>query len=140
MSFSKSYINNTRYDFKFSSCFSYVMEYAGFAVVGELGSDGALLPWFLLLMIVCLPPLAILLSQALGGLAVSIFSVLQACVSVLLGFPFSPMLCKELVLQEVSGDGVSPVADLARVKYPTGCYFSNILLLLDFKCSANAGS
>ena len=93
------------------------MDYPGFAVVGELGSDGVMLPWFLLVMILHLP-LAILLSLVLAGLAVSgcHLSVLQACVSILLGFPFSQMLCIRLVLQEVSRDGVFPVADLARVK------------------------
>ena len=82
-----------RCDFKSSSCFSDVMAYSGFAVVGELGSDGAILPWLLLVMIWHLP-LVTLLSPVLAGLAVSNFSVLQACVSVLLGFPFSPMPCK----------------------------------------------
>ena len=117
MSFLKSSISNMRCGFKSSSCFSDVMEYPGFAVVGELGSDGALLPWFLLVMILCLP-LAILLSLVLTGLAGSIFSILQACVSVLLGFSFCPMPCKQLILQEVSGDGFFPVADLARVECP----------------------
>ena len=72
----------------------------------------------------------------LVGLDVSIFSVLEACVSALLGFPFSPMPCKQLVLQEVSGDGIFPVADLASVDCPAGCYFSNVLLLLDLECPA----
>ena len=100
MSFLKSSISNMRCDFKSSSCFSDVMEYAGFAVVGELGSDGAMLPWLLLVMILHLP-LAILLSQVLAGLAISIFSVLQDCVSLLLGFPFFPMPWKQFILQEV---------------------------------------
>ena len=48
----------------------------------------------------------------LAGLAVSDcgFSVLQAYVSVLLGFAFSQMPCMGLVLHEVSGDGVFIVA------------------------------
>ena len=119
MSFFKSSINNMRCDFKSSSCFSDVKEYPGFAVVGELGSDGAMCPWFLLLMILRLR-LAISLSLVLLGLAVSIFSVLQACFFVLLGLYFCPMLSKQLVLQEISGNGVSPVADLAKVECPKG--------------------
>ena len=96
------------------------MEYVGFAVVGELGSDGAMLPWFVLVMILHLL-LAISLSLVIAGLAVSIFSVLQTCVSVFLGFSFSPMPCQQLVLQKVSSDGVFPLADLARVENPAGC-------------------
>ena len=58
--------------------------------MGDLDLDGAILPWFLLVMFSCLP-FAIWLSLVLAGLAVSDcgFSVLQACVSVLLGFLFS---------------------------------------------------
>ena len=44
MSFLKSYISIMKYDFKSSSCFSGVLGYPGLAVVGELGSDGAMLP------------------------------------------------------------------------------------------------
>ena len=59
-------------------------------MVGELGSDIAKSNWFLLLMFLCLP-FAIWLSLVLAGLAVSNFglSLLQACVSVLLGDQFS---------------------------------------------------
>ena len=129
MSFLKSSYSNMRCDFKSSSFFSDVMEYAGFAVVAELGSDGAMLPWFLLVMILCLP-LAISLSLVLAVLAVSIFSVLQACVFILLGFPFSPMPSKQLVFKEVSGDGGLPCGRLDKVQMPCR--------LLFFKCSAAA--
>ena len=61
------------------------MRDAGFGIVGVLGSDDALLPWFLLVMNLCLP-LAISLSLVLAGFVVSVFSALQACVSILLGF------------------------------------------------------
>ena len=44
MSSLKSSISNMRWDFKSSSRLSDVMEYAGCAFVGELGSDGAVLP------------------------------------------------------------------------------------------------
>ena len=52
-----SSISKMRCDFKSqkSSYFSDVMEYVGFAVVGELGSDGAMLSWFLLVMMFHLP-------------------------------------------------------------------------------------
>ena len=87
-----------RYDFKSSSCFSHVGReswYPGFAVVGELGSDDAMLPWFLLVTFLHLP-FVIWLSLLLTGLALSDceLSVLQACVSILLGFPFS--LCTQV--------------------------------------------
>ena len=61
----------------------------------ELGLDGAMLPWFLLVMFLYLP-FAICLSLVLAGLAVSDYglSVLQAYVSVLLGFLFS--LCTQV--------------------------------------------
>ena len=67
-----------------------MLGYPGFAVVGELGSDGAMLPWFLLVMFLCLP-FAIWLSLVLAGVAVSDcgLSVMQASVSVLLGELFS---------------------------------------------------
>ena len=81
--------------FKFRSCFSGVLGYPGLAVVEELGSDGAMLPWFLLVMFLHLP-FSIHLSLVLVGLAVSDcgLSVLQACVSVLLEFLFS--LCTQV--------------------------------------------
>ena len=74
------------YDFKSISCFSGVLGYPGLAVVGELGSDGATLPWFLLVMLLPLP-FAIWVSLVLPGLAVSDcgLSVMQAFLSVLLG-------------------------------------------------------
>ena len=81
--------------------------------MGELLSDDAMLPWFLLVMILRLL-LAISLSLLLACLAVSIFSVLQDCVFVLLGFLFFPMPCKQLVLQEVSGDGGLPSGRLGK--------------------------
>jgi len=57
-------------DFKSKSCFSGVLGYLGLAVVGELGSDDAKWPWFLLLRFLSLP-LAICLSLVLVGLSVS---------------------------------------------------------------------
>ena len=63
--------------------------------MGDLGSDDALSPCFLLVMFLCLP-FAICLSLVLAGLAVSDcgLSVLQAYVSVLLGSLFS--LCTQV--------------------------------------------
>ena len=58
--------------FKSRSCFSGVFGYPGLAVVGELGSDGAMLPWFLLVMFLCLP-FARCLSLVVSGLAVSLW-------------------------------------------------------------------
>ena len=55
MSFLKPSISIMRYDFKFNSCFSGVLGYLGLAVVGELGSDVALWPWFLLVGFLYLP-------------------------------------------------------------------------------------
>ena len=79
MPFLKFPISIMRCDFKSSSCFSSVFGYPGFAVVGELGSDDAMLSWFLLVMILHLP-FAIQFSLVLACLAVSDFglSVLQA--------------------------------------------------------------
>ena len=134
MSSLKSSISNMRWDFKSSSRLSDVMEYAGCAFVGELGSDGAVLPWFLLAMILPLP-LANSLYLVLAVLSVPIFSVLQACVSVILGFNFSSRPWKQLGLQEVWG-----VAKLARVECHAGCYFSNVLPPPDLECTADAGS
>ena len=59
-------------------------------MVGKLGSSDAKYPWFLLLMFLPLP-LDTWLSLVLVGLAVSDcgLSLLQACVSVLLGDQFS---------------------------------------------------
>ena len=42
-------------DFKSNSCFSGMLEYPGFADVGEMGSDAAVMPWFLLVMLLHLP-------------------------------------------------------------------------------------
>ena len=95
MSFLKSSISIIKCDFKFISCFSGVLGYPGLAVVGQLGSNGAMLPWFLLAMLLCLP-FAIWLSLVLAGVAVSDggLSVTQVSVSVLLGDQFS--LCTQL--------------------------------------------
>ena len=59
-------------------------------MVGELGSNNTKLPWFLLLMLLSLP-FIIWLSLVLAGVAFSDcgMSVLQACVSGLLGEQFS---------------------------------------------------
>ena len=51
----KSSIIIMRSDFKPESCFSVVMVYPGLAMMGELGSDDAKQPWFLLLMFLHLP-------------------------------------------------------------------------------------
>ena len=59
-----------RFDFKSRSCFSGVSAYPGLAVVRELGSDGIMLPWILLVMFLHLP-FAIWLSLVLAGAAVS---------------------------------------------------------------------
>jgi hypothetical protein len=48
----RSPITFMRWDFRSDSCFSGVLGYPGFAVVGKLGSDGAKWHWFLLLMLV----------------------------------------------------------------------------------------
>jgi|AATE01.1.fsa_nt_gi hypothetical protein len=78
-----------RCDFKSESCFSGVLGYSGLTVVGELGSDYAKQPLFLLLIFLPLP-LAIWLSLVLAGFAVSDcgFFLLQVSVSVLLGDQF----------------------------------------------------
>ena len=55
-------------DFKSKSCFSGVLGYPGLAIVGELGSDAAIMPWFLLVMFLPLP-LAIWFSLVLLSLA-----------------------------------------------------------------------
>jgi hypothetical protein len=55
-------------NFKSESCFSGVLEYPGLAVVGELNSDDAKEPWFLLLKFLSLP-LTIWLSLVVAGLA-----------------------------------------------------------------------
>ena len=67
-----------------------MLGYPGLAVIGELGSDEANLPWFLLLMFFPLP-LTIWLSLVLAGLAVIDrgLSFFQVCVFVLLGDQFS---------------------------------------------------
>jgi hypothetical protein len=56
ISFLKSSIIIMRSEFRSLSCFSGVMVYPGFAMVGEFGSDYAKKPWFLLLLFLCLPP------------------------------------------------------------------------------------
>jgi hypothetical protein len=57
-----------RWDFRSKYYFPDVLGYPGFAVVGELGSGGAKLHWFLLLMF------TIWLSLVLTGLSVSDWS------------------------------------------------------------------
>ena len=54
MFFLKSSIFIMRTDFRSESCFSSVLGYLGLAMVGELGSNDANYPWFLLLMFLCL--------------------------------------------------------------------------------------
>ena len=77
--------------FKSESLFSSVLVYPRFAVVGQVYMHDAKKSWFLLFMFLPLP-LAIWLSLVLAVLAVSDcdLSLLQACVSVLLGDQFSP--------------------------------------------------
>ena len=50
MSYLKFSIIIMRCDFTSESCFSGMLKYPGLIVVGELGSDDAKKPWFLLLM------------------------------------------------------------------------------------------
>jgi hypothetical protein len=57
-----------RCDFKSESCFSGVLRYPGLAVVGELGSDDAKWPYFLLFLYL---PFTIWLFVVLAGLAFS---------------------------------------------------------------------
>ena len=61
-------------DFKSESCFSGLLGYPGLAIVGELGSDVAKKPWFLLVRLLCLP-LATWFSLVLVVLAVSDWSL-----------------------------------------------------------------
>ena len=91
MSFLKSSITIIRCDFKTESCFSAVLGYPGLAVVEELSSVDAKLPWFQLLMFLTLP-LTIWLSLVFAGLVISDggFFLLPVFVSVLLGDQFSP--------------------------------------------------
>jgi hypothetical protein len=67
-----------------------VLGYLGLTVVGELASDDAKKPWFLLLMFLPLP-LTICLSLVLPGLAISDCGLylLQPCLSLFLGDKFS---------------------------------------------------
>jgi hypothetical protein len=44
-----------QYDFKSASCFSGVLGYPGFVIVGVLGSDDAQCSWFLLVRVLHLP-------------------------------------------------------------------------------------
>jgi hypothetical protein len=55
MPFLKSPIIIMRCYFKSESCFSSVLGYPGLSLVGQLGSDDAKWPWFLLLMFLRLP-------------------------------------------------------------------------------------
>ena len=57
-------------DFKSNSCFYGVLGYPVLAVVGELASDAAIMPWFLLVTFLRFP-LAIWFSQELDGLIVT---------------------------------------------------------------------
>ena len=86
MSFLKSSIIIIRCDFKIESCFSSALGYPRLAVVGELGSDDAKYPQFLLLAFLCLP-LAMWLSLVLVGLTISDWSLslLLSCEPVILG-------------------------------------------------------
>jgi hypothetical protein len=63
-------ISIIRYDFKSTSCFSSELGNLGLAVVGELGSDGAKLSWFVLVRSFHLP-FDICLSLVLDVLVVS---------------------------------------------------------------------
>jgi hypothetical protein len=88
MSFFKFSIIVMRCDLKLESGFSCVLGYSELSVVGELVSDDAKYPLFLWHIFL---PIAIWLSLVLAGLAVSHcgLSLLQACVSILLGDQFS---------------------------------------------------
>jgi hypothetical protein len=55
MSFLKSSIGVMRQDFKSESCFSGVLGYPEFDLVGVLGYDDAKLSWFLLIRFLLLP-------------------------------------------------------------------------------------
>ena len=70
MSFLKSSISIMKCGFKSRSWFSGVLSYPGLAVVVELCLDGAIFPWFLLVMFLCLP-FAIWMSLMLADVAVS---------------------------------------------------------------------
>jgi hypothetical protein len=98
MSFLKSSISIMRCDFKSKPCFSGVLGYPGLAVVGELGSDDTMYPWFLLVKFLLLP-FTIWLSLVLVGFAVSGFSLslLWACK------PVSALLEDQLFLGRTSG-------------------------------------
>ena len=88
--FLKSSVCIMRCDFKFSSCFSGVLGYPGLAVVGELGSDGAILPWFLLVIFLHLL-FAFWLSLVLADVAVS-WESLSCFVHFYVGTPVRPAL------------------------------------------------
>lgn len=70
ISFLEACIIFMRWNFRSLSCFSGILGYPGLAVVRELGSGGAKLHLFLLLIILCLL-LAIWFSMVLTGLGVS---------------------------------------------------------------------
>ena len=86
MSFLKSSISIMRCDFESRFCFSGMVGYPGLAVFGELHSDGAMLPCFLLVIFLHLP-FSIWLSLVLAGVIVS-----DCGLSVFLGDPFSPYI------------------------------------------------
>ena len=69
MFFLKSSIIIIRWGFRAESYFSGVVGYSGLAVVEELSSDGAILHWILMIMLLCLP-LTNWLSLELAGLLV----------------------------------------------------------------------
>lgn len=74
MYFLRSSIIFMRWDFRSESCFSGVLAYPGFAVLGELGFNVAMLHRLLLLILLSLS-LAICLSLVLTVLAVSDWSL-----------------------------------------------------------------
>ena len=108
MSFSKSSIGIIICYFKSKPCFSSVLGYPRLAVVGELGLDDAMSPWFLLVTFLHLP-FTMWLSLVLVGPDVSgrNLSLLWACkpVSAPLGDQLSP--CPEVCgsAQPLTTDG-----------------------------------
>lgn len=73
ISFLKVSIIFMRWDLRSQSCSSGVLDYPLLAVLGELGSNGAILHWLLLIMFLHLP-FAIWLSLVLAGLGVPCWS------------------------------------------------------------------
>ena len=114
MSFWKSSISIMKCDHKYSSCFSIVLGYPGLIVIVVLGSDSAMVPWFLLVMILCLP-FAIWFSLVLVDLAVSeyVLSVLKGFVSIFLVFLFS--LCFQVCMNELLREQFSCALRLLQI-------------------------